>query len=145
MKKGAVFLAFLEQIQNVIKRAKATDHLGELSEEMVPVLNQLGKTAIHIGQAAMSAEFKTAFSHSVPFLEVMGDVVMAWMLLWRAAVASEKIKAGAKKKDLVCYEGQIKSAEFFIQGELPVTMGKMQAILRSGKAAEDIPEAACGG
>ncbi len=145
MKKGAVFLAFLEQIQNVIKRAKATDHLGELAEEMVPVLNQLGKTAMHIGQAAMSAEFKNAFAHSVPFLEVMGDVVMAWMLLWRAAVASEKIKAGAKKKDLAFYEGQIKSAEFFIQGELPVTMGKMQAILRSGKAAVDIPEAAFGG
>jgi alkylation response protein AidB-like acyl-CoA dehydrogenase len=145
MKKGAVFLIFLEQVQNVVKRAKATEHLAELSEQMAPVLDLLGKTAMHLGQTAMSAEFKTAFAHSVPFLEAMGDVVMAWMLLWRAAVASEKITSGAKKKDLAFYEGQIKSAEFFIQGELPVTIGKMQAILKSGKAAVDITEAAFGG
>ncbi len=145
LKKGMVFLTFIEQIQKVIERAKATEHLGELADEMAPVVEHLSQTAMHIGQTAMSPEFKTAFAHSVPFLEVMGDVVMAWMLLWRAAIASEKITAGAKKKELAFYEGQIKSAEFFIQGELPVSMGKMQAILRSGKAAVDIPEASFGG
>jgi alkylation response protein AidB-like acyl-CoA dehydrogenase len=145
MKKGTVFLAFIEQVQKVIERARTTDDLKELADDVTPALDLLGQTAMHLGQTAMSAEFKTAFAHSVPFLEVMGDVVMAWMLLWRAAAASEKIKAGAKKKDLAFYEGQIKSAEFFIQGELPVTLGKMQAILKAGKAAVDIPEAAFGG
>jgi hypothetical protein len=85
---------------------------------------QMKKTAMHIGQTAMPSEFKAALAHSVPFLEVMGYVVMAWMLLWHAVAASQKMEDGVKKKDLLFYEGQIKSAEFFIQGELPVTMGK---------------------
>lgn len=145
MKKGTVFIAFIGQIQKVIERAKATDHLGALADEMVPAVEQLGQTAMHIGQTAMSPDFKVAFAYSVPFLEVVGDIIMGWMLLWRAAIASEKITAGAEKKELVFYEGQIKSAEFFIQGELPVTMGKMKAILRSGKAAVEISEASFGG
>ena len=145
MKKGTVFIAFIGQIQKVIKRAKTTEHLGALADEMVPAVEQLGRTTMHIGQTAMSPDFKVAFAHSVPFLEAVGDIIMGWMLLWRAAIASEKITAGAEKKELAFYEGQIKSAEFFIQGELPVTMGKMKAILRSGKAAVEISEASFGG
>ena len=145
MKKGTVFLSFIEQIQKVIRSAQTNRQLKELADEMEPVVDQLKKTATHIGRAAMSTEFKTALAHSVPFLEVMGDVVMAWMLLWRAVSAGRKMEDGAKNKDLMFYEGQIKSAEFFIQGELPVTMGKMQAILRGTKAAVQIPEAAFGG
>ncbi|MBU4053360.1 MAG: acyl-CoA dehydrogenase [Proteobacteria bacterium] len=145
MKKGRIFLTFIEQIKKVIRCAQSIQKLKELADEMEPVVDQLEKTAMHIGQTVMSSEIKTALAHSVPFLEVMGDVVMAWMLLWRAVAASQKVEDGVKKKDLVFYEGQIKSAEFFIQGELPVTMGKMQAILRGTKAAVEIPEAAFGG
>ena len=75
----------------------------------------------------------------------MGDVIMAWMLLWRAVAAAEKLGGNAKKKDLDFYEGQIKSAEFFIQNELPVTVGKMNSVAAMGKAAVEIEERAFGG
>ena len=54
------------------------------------------------------------------FMDVVGDVGVAWMLLWRAAVAAEKSTGKVKKKDVAFYEGQIKSAQFFIQTLLPV-------------------------
>jgi hypothetical protein len=92
----------------------------------------------------MSASFKTAFAHSVPFLMVMGDITMCWMLLWRAVIASAKLEAGAKKKDAAFYEGQIKNAEFFIQTILPVTMGKMEAINFGSNAAIEIKEESFG-
>jgi hypothetical protein len=63
---------------------------------------------------------------------------MAWMLLWRALVASEKVED--KKKDRAFYIGQMKSAEFFIEAVLPVTLGKMNAILKTSRAAVEIPE-----
>ena len=40
------------------------------------------------------------------------------MLLWRAAIAGRKID-GAGKKDKAFYEGQMKSAEYFIKSVLP--------------------------
>ena len=70
---------------------------------------------MHLGTTAMSPKFKVAFAFAFPFLEVMGDVIMAWMLLWRAALANQKLESGPKKKDVDFYEGQLKTAEFFIQ------------------------------
>jgi len=70
---------------------------------------------------------------------------MAWMLLWRATVASQKLEKGPKKKDAAFYQGQLKSAEFFINSILPITTGKMNAILTTNGAAVEISEDAFGG
>ena len=67
------------------------------------------------------------------------------MLFWRAAVAAEKLAQGAKKKDTDFYEGQVKTAQFFIETRLPITMGKMNAIGKGSSAAVDIKEASFGG
>jgi len=106
----------------------------------------------------MSHEMKVALSFASPFLEVMGDTVMAWMLLWRASAAAPELKkivgrsAGkerlekiTKNKNAAFYEGQIKSAEYFIGVILPVTLGKMNAIEGAISAVVDMPEASFGG
>ena len=91
---------------------------------------------------------KLAFAYAHPFMDVVGDVVMAWMLLWRATVAVpqlEKLAGGAdaaaiqakvaKNKDAAFYDGQLKAAEFFIHSVLPVTIGKMNSIAVPNPAA----------
>ena len=108
-------------------------------------VNRLGEVALHMGKSALSPKFKVAFAHAFPFLEVMGDVVLAWMLLWRAALAKQKLDSGVKKKDAEFYEGQLKSAEFFILTILPTTLGKMNSIIKSNGSAVEISEAAFGG
>jgi hypothetical protein len=80
------------------------------------------------------------------------------MLLWRATAAVPRLEklAGsadeeailskvAKNKDAAFYAGQLKSAEFFISAMLPVTMGKMNAIVAPTPAAIDIHEKSFGG
>jgi len=94
---------------------------------------------------ALSPEFKVAFAHALPYLYTMGDTIMAWMLLWRAVVASEKLADKPKKKDVAFYEGQIKTAEFFINTELPLTNGKMEAIQGGCAAAIEISDEGFGG
>jgi hypothetical protein len=70
---------------------------------------------------------------------------MSWLLLWRATIAAEKLENGAKKKDAAFYEGQLKSAEFFIHWILPATLGKMDAILATNRAVVEIAEDSFGG
>ncbi len=87
----------------------------------------------------------------------MGDVIMGWMLLWRAVVAKpalEKIVGGLdeearitkinKNKNAAYYKGQVKSAEYFIQSILPISLGKMAAIEKGSSAVVDIPEVSFG-
>jgi len=87
----------------------------------------------------------TAAAHAFPFMEAVGDVVMAWMLLWRANLAAQALAGGGREKDAAFYEGQLLSADYFTANLLPVTVGQMAAILGGSTAANDIPEDAFGG
>jgi hypothetical protein len=60
-------------------------------------------------------------------------------------VASEKLAGKPKKKDVAFYEGQIKTAEFFIKTEIPLTAGKMAAIQGGCAAAIEIADEGFGG
>ena len=145
MAEGRVFMNLLGEIQKTIAMARETKGLEELTVEIETAVNRLGEVALHIGKSALSPQFKVAFAHAFPFMEVMGDVVMAWMLLWRAALAKQKLDGGARKKDVDFYEGQLKTAEFFIHTILPTTLGKMNSIVKSNGSAVEISEAAFGG
>jgi hypothetical protein len=83
---------------------------------------------------------------------------MAWMHLWRASVAAtclEKLAAGAspgdlaqlagKNKEVAFYDGQLKTAEYFIQAVLPVTMGKMESIIAANNSLVNINSKSFGG
>jgi hypothetical protein len=145
MNEGKVFMNFLGEIQKVVARARQTDGTREMASEVEKAANRLGEVAVHLGTLTMSGEIKKSFAHATPFLEVMGDVIMAWMLLWRAVVAAEKLSKGAEKKDIEFYQGQIKTAEFYMYTIFPSTMGKMHAIQLTHDAAVEISEAGFGG
>ena len=141
---GAVFMHLLGEIHKTVARAKGSPELQSMAEKVEAAANMLGETAMKIGGLAMSPDFKVAFAHSLPFLHAMGDVIMAWMLLWRAETAAPKVE-GAKGRDLPFYKGQLKTAQFFIETLLPVTRGKMESIQEASPAALEIEEDSFGG
>ncbi len=145
MKKGAVFGAFLAEIQKTTREARDIKELEALASDLDGAVNRLGEVAMHLGKTAMSPEVKVAFAHSLPFLEAMGDVIMAWMLLWRASVATRKLEDKCSKSDAAFYRGQCKTAAFFISTVLPETMGRMNAIANTCPAAIDIEDEGFGG
>jgi alkylation response protein AidB-like acyl-CoA dehydrogenase len=141
---GAVFMHLLGEIHNTVARAKGVPGLENMAAQVEVSANMLGETAEKIGSLAMSPKFKVAFAHSLPFLHAMGDVIMGWMLLWRAETAALKIE-GANRKDLPFYKGQVKSAQFFIDTVLPTTKGKMESIQAASPAALEIEDDSFGG
>lgn len=145
MNKGKPIMDLLGEIQQTIAAARKFSATQELADKVEGAVNKLGEVAMHMGKTAMSEAVMTAFAFAYPFMEVAGDVVLSWMLLWRAQIAAETLENGAKKKDTAFYEGQLKSAEFFTHSVLPVTSGKMDAILASNSAVVDISEDAFGG
>jgi alkylation response protein AidB-like acyl-CoA dehydrogenase len=145
LNNGKAVMDLMAAIQKTVAEAKAIPELNDMAESLEAAVNKLGETAMHLGAKAMSKEILTAFAHAYPFMEISGDVVMAWMLLWRAVIAMNALKGGAQKKDKAYYEGQVKSAEFFIHTILPVTLGKMNAVLKTSGSAMEISEASFGG
>jgi alkylation response protein AidB-like acyl-CoA dehydrogenase len=146
MNKGRPIMDLLGEIQQMITGAKSIPDLEDAANKVEVAVNKLGEVALHIGQSGMSPDTRmSAFAHAYNFMEVSGDVILAWLLLWRASLAAQNLENGAKKKDAAFYEGQLKSAEFFVHSILPVTLGKMDVILTASDAAVDISEDAFAG
>ena len=145
LNKGKPIMDLMGEIQKTIAAAKSYARTEEAAGKVEAALNRLGEVALHLGKTAMSEQVLAAFAHAYSFMDVCGDVVLAWLLLWRAALAAEKLENGAARKDVAFYEGQLKSAEFFVHCLLPVSLGKMNAILATNSAAVEITEDAFGG
>ncbi len=144
MNKGKAIMDLMGEMQKTIAQAKEHEALAAEAAEVEKALNKLGEVAMDLGGKAMSEQVMQAFAHAYPFMDVCGDVAVAWMLLWRASVAAQKLEK-AKKKDKPFYNGQIKSLEFFVHTVLPVTQGKMRSILKTNGAAVDMEEDGFGG
>jgi len=157
MKKGKLFRDFIDEIRQTITRAKEVQGIEAITEKVEEAVEKLEATAKVLTDRARSGEVLNAFSFAHPFLEVTGDLTMAWMLLWRASVAAPKLakKAGsldpqaveakaAKNKDVAYYAGQLGSARFFINTMLPSALGKMDAIVQGDNTVGEMPEASFG-
>jgi len=145
MNKGKPIMDLMGEIQKVIAQAKALESTKAHAARLEKALNRLGEVAMHLGAKAMSPEVMSAFAFAHPFLEASGDVILGWMLLWRSTIAAQKLEKGGKKKDKAFYEGQMKTVQYFMEAVMPITMGKMDAIMATSNAAVEISEDAFGG
>ena len=144
LKKGKPFMDLLGEMNKTIAAAKEVEGLDTFAVKVEQAVNKLGEVAMHMGMTAMSEKVLDAFATAHPFLDVTGDVCLAWMELWRAVVAAPKI-AKAKKKDVAFYQGQVKTAQYFITWVLPAAMGKMEALQGNIPAIMEMPDAAFAG
>ncbi|VVS95681.1 acyl-CoA dehydrogenase [Desulfoluna spongiiphila] len=141
MKKGKAVMDLMAEMQKTIAGAREVAALAPLADELEKAVGKLGEVAMYMGKTAMSTEVMNAFANAHPFMTVTGDVVFAWMHLWRALTATAGLEK-AKKRDKDFYGGVLASAAHYIQTELPVAQGRMRAILKGSDAAMTIPETA---
>ncbi len=144
MQKGKPFMDLIGEMQKSVAAARETAGLEAYAARVETAIDKLGEAALHIGTTAFTAKALTAFAYASPFMDVTGDVLMAWMLLWRATIAAHELEKTIPEKDAAFYQGQLKSVDFFINAMLPISLGKMETILKTSDAALEIPEAAFG-
>ncbi|MBI9077615.1 MAG: acyl-CoA dehydrogenase [Desulfatibacillum sp.] len=143
MKGGKPFMELMGAMQKTIAEAKEAG-LDDLAAKVEAAVNGSGELAMLMGKTAMSEKALTAFAHASPFLDVIGDTIMAWMHLWRATIATNKIEK-AKAKDKPFYEGLNKTASYFINTVLPMTEGKRNSIKAMESACIDMSDDAFAG
>jgi len=145
MKEGQLLLDLMAEIKKTIAAAKEIGGIKALAEQLDQAADKMAEAGMHLAKTVKSPDVQKAFAHACPFMDIVGDVTMAWMLLWRATLASQKLEKGGKKKDKSFYEGQLKSAEFFIRSVIPVTLGRIASVEDSCGAAVEITADSFGG
>ena len=79
---------------------------------------------------------------SVRFLMSVGDLVLGWLLQRQAAVAIEKLDAGATGAEKSFYEGKIAAASFFAKNFLPLLTSTRSTIENLDNDVMELDEAA---
>jgi len=154
---GKVFMDLIGEIQKTVTQARGIASLFALAEALDKSVSRMTEVAMFMGQTAMSGKVREAFVNAKPLLDVMGDVIAGWMLLWRAVISENKLaeilkglegekreQKMQKNKNAAFYAGQRYSAEYFIRNVLPQTAGRMEAIMAGDSIAADMPESAFG-
>jgi hypothetical protein len=145
MKEGILLYDLTREMRKTLAMAERHDFLTGLAERFEKAMVRFVDAAVKMTRAAQGENASEAYAFAGLLLEVTGDVILAWMLLWRTVVAGDRLENEIRNNDADFYKGQIKSAEFFIHTILPVTHGKMDAIMDFCSAAITISDASFGG
>ncbi len=140
LNRGEAFKNLLDEVEKTIDSAKEFAGLKEFADKLALNVDRLKEVAQNLTEKLKAGNILNAFANAHPLLDVTGDTIMAWMLLWRATVATQKLQGKLQNKDIPFYEGQLKSAQFFINSVLPVSLGKMSVIMAGDTAVMDISE-----
>ncbi|MFH8404712.1 acyl-CoA dehydrogenase [Streptomyces sp. NPDC018019] len=121
--QGQALTALSEEIKKFLAEAVGGEALeaarGELAKAAADLEAIVG--AMLTDLAATEKDVKSIYKvglNTTRLLMASGDVVVGYLLLKGAAVASEKL-AGASAKDKPFYEGKIAAAKFFAHNVLP--------------------------
>jgi len=101
-------------------------------------------------------DFPLVALYAYPYLELFGDVIVGWLLIWQAVIAQDKLTKLAEEKgikkpdgleklvtenaDAAFYSGKVASARYFVSTVLSLANAKAQVIKNADKAALEIPE-----
>jgi len=129
MNNGAAVDALFREIEEHIEEASRVTALASYAEEVKKALTALKKITSYLIQQSTSPDAYLAYSWATPYLEIFGDVVLGWFLLWQARVALGSKKAGEK-----FHTEKVNTAQFYIGSLLPVVHGKIEAIMKGDKS-----------
>jgi alkylation response protein AidB-like acyl-CoA dehydrogenase len=158
LKKGALFMGWMQEINGFIEKQKAHPILGTAIGQLEQAKNTLVNVSLHFAKVAAGGDTLYPMLHACPYLELFGEVELAYLLLDQAVIAQDKLqaifqKAGAstdeakaqvveEQADPAFYAGKIYTAEFFVTNILPKVQSTATAILSGNKSALAIPELA---
>jgi hypothetical protein len=97
-------------------------------------------------QCGKEGKFMVPIANSYPFLNLMGNITLGWLLFWQAGIASRKLEEIYKEngvdvsdkkavrafisehKDAAFYDGKIHSARYYAKHVLPQAKSLAESI-----------------
>jgi hypothetical protein len=154
MKGGMLFMNFIMMLGEFIEKNKSHATLGENIGRLEKAKDTLAQVTVKFGKMGAGGDMVYPLLHASPYLEMFGDVMVAYLLLGEAVIAAEKFDAictekGAdseEAKKSLCeeddeakfYWGKLCSADFFATQILPRMHGRAEAIESGSRSAMEV-------
>lgn len=157
MKKGINVKNLSVDMMKDMAKLRKIDGLKTCNAFLEEAANALSDLTMHFGQIGKTASFLVPVLYATPYLEIFGDVVIGWLLMKQAAIATEKLNAlyaekgatGSKAKqralvhenaDVAFYTGKIAAANFFALNILTTVKSRCAAIKIGDKTPIEMAE-----
>ena len=123
MKGGKAAQLLFAEISKAIAEANTYDELKPYADRLKAELKQAQEVMMALMPHAMS-DVERYLSDATLFLEMMGNIVVAWQWLKQATVATRTLLTQNPQGDeLAFYEGKIHTMKFFFHYEIPKNLG----------------------
>jgi hypothetical protein len=135
---GALFKAYRSEIGRFCAGHEHHPKLGKEVKALALAEAKLSDVALAMAERMNSDPLQWA-SYTFPALMCFGDVTMAWRLLDLAVIAQRMTDEGRGNP---FYTGKIMQASYFVETMLPLTMGRLETCMRTGREIVEMPDEA---
>ncbi|MGA5545411.1 acyl-CoA dehydrogenase [Mycobacterium sp. NPDC051198] len=145
--KGQALAFVAGEIEQFIKNETGNGRLKTERALLATALEDVQGMAATLTGYLMAAQEDAASIYkvglgSVRFLMSVGDLLLGWLLARQAAVAIEKLDAGATGEERTYLDGKIAAASFFAKNMLPLLTSTRQVIETLDNEVMELDEAA---
>lgn len=127
--QGQLFREFYEDLNTFCSKQANQDHFKNEVTLLKKAADELGQVTMKFGEWAMAKNFDLPQLHAVAYLNNLGDVMLAWLLLDHAMHAHGLLKNQPPDQETKFLEGKIHSARYFIHHLLPGAKARAKAIM----------------
>ncbi len=118
MKNMAGYHALLEEMEKTIAEASSTESLSIYAKELSDAIVILKNTTQCLLAAMLEKNIDMALSNSVKYLELFGNVVIAWLWLKQGIAADKGLANSPHEADEKFYRGKLQAMQYFFRFEL---------------------------
>jgi len=142
MKNGASYKAIISQANKTIQEALEVAELATYAKELSVFLGTLEEITEQIKVQNSFEEVLLSQSCAQTYLEIWGDLMVGWMFLWQAVLASKKLDLTLKEdnSERLFYTAKKVTAKYYLGMLLPAVIGKFQLIKKRDRAFLEMKE-----
>ncbi len=119
MNDSSGYLATLQEIEHTITLGNDFPHLISYGDELTKAVADLKKTTHFLLSAMATENIDLVLSNSVKYLELFGNIIIAWLWLKQGIVSIKAIDKKPHQDDLNFYQGKLQALQYFYKFELP--------------------------
>lgn len=136
---GMGYRLFIGNVRQTLEEAGRDHRCAALADELACALDCLQQTTKSlVEQVAVDAE--RGLSNATVYLDLFGRVLVGWLWLRMALLASRALSAGAAGSEADFYNGKIHAARYFIDWELASLEAQARLLIRADRTSFDMQD-----
>ena len=155
-KQGLLMKRGIKAAGEILAKFRDAFSLRELFKIYDEAQEHLVQLTKFFGLKSITEDYNVPVLYAKPYLDIFGDVVIGFLLLWQAGLAGKRLeeiyreqgaegesaraKVVRENRNAAFYFGKIASARFFINHVLTQAGGKVRGIMNDDKSALEMPE-----